>query len=44
MNLRIKYFGKLDKIITLLKRKNIDLQLINDQWIIKTLQNDSANI
>ena len=37
MHIRIKYLGKLDKIITLLKRKNIDLQLINDQWIIKTL-------
>ena len=37
MNLRIKYLGKLDKIINLLKTKNIDLQLINDQWFIKTL-------
>ena len=37
MNLRIKYLGKLQKIITLLKIKNIDLQLINDEWVIKTL-------
>ena len=37
MNLRIKYLGKLEKLISLLKNKNIDLQLINDQWIIKTL-------
>jgi hypothetical protein len=37
MNLRIKYLGKLEKIINLLKIENIDLQLINNQWIIKTL-------
>ena len=37
MNLRIKYLGKLDKLISLLKIENIDLQQINDQWIIKTL-------
>ena len=37
MNLRIKFLGKLDKIIKLLKLKNIDLKLVNDQWIIKTL-------
>ena len=37
MNLRIKYLGKLDKIINQLKRENINLQLINDKWIIKTL-------
>ena len=37
MNLRIKYLGKLDKLINQLKIKNIDLQLINDQWVIKTL-------
>jgi len=35
MNLRIKYLGNLEKIITLLKLENIDLQLINDQWVIK---------
>ena len=37
MNLKIKYLGKLDKIINLLKKENIDLQLVNDQWIIKAL-------
>jgi len=37
MNLRIKYLGKLEKIIDQLKKENIDLQIINDQWIIKTL-------
>ncbi len=37
MNLRIKYLGKLEKIINQLKKENIELQLINDQWIIKTL-------
>ena len=37
MNIRIKYLGKLDKLINALKKENINLQLINDQWIIKTL-------
>ena len=37
MNITIKYLGKLDKIINSLKQKKINLQLINDQWIIKTL-------
>ena len=37
MNLRVKYLGKLDKIISLLKTKNIDLKLTNDQWLIKML-------
>ena len=37
MSLRIKYLGKLEKIIDQLKKEKIDLQLINDQWIIKTL-------
>ena len=37
MNLRIKYLGKLDKIINQLKEQKINLQLINDQWVIKTL-------
>ena len=37
MNLKIKYLGKLDKVINLLKKENIDLQLVNDQWIIKAL-------
>ena len=37
MNIRIKYLGKLDKLINALIKENISLQLINDQWIIKTL-------
>ena len=37
MNLRIKYLGNLEKIISQLKRENIDLKLINDTWVIKTL-------
>ena len=37
INLRIKYLGNLKKIINQLKKENIDLKLINDQWIIKTL-------
>jgi hypothetical protein len=37
MNLRIKYLGKLEKIINQLKKENINLQLNNEQWIIKTL-------
>ncbi len=37
MNLRIKFLGKLEKITQLLKLKNIDLKLVNDQWIIRTL-------
>ena len=37
MNLRIKYLGKLEKIINQLKKENINLQLVNEQWIIKAL-------
>ena len=37
MKLRIKYLGKLDKIINQLKLQNIHLKLMNDQWIIKSL-------
>jgi hypothetical protein len=37
MNLRIKYLGKLDKIINQLKKEKIGLELINDQWVIKSL-------
>jgi len=37
MNLRIKYLGKLDKLINDLKKENINLQLINNRWVIKTL-------
>ena len=37
MRLRIKYLGKLDKIINQLKNQNIDLKLIDDQWMLKVL-------
>ena len=37
MNLRIKFLGKLEKIIQLLKIKDIDLKLVNDQWTIRAL-------
>ena len=37
MSLRIKYLGKLDKIINQLKKENVKLQLINSQWIIQVL-------
>ena len=37
VKLRIKYLGNLQKIINQLKRQNIELKLISDQWIIKTL-------
>ena len=37
MRLRIKYLGKLEKIINQLKKTNINLQFINEQWVIKTL-------
>ena len=37
IDLKIKYLGKLDKLINQLKKEKIDLKLINDQWIIKTL-------
>ena len=37
MNLRIKYLGKLEKIINQLKKENVELKLINNQWVIKNL-------
>jgi len=37
MNLKIKYLGKLENIIDQLNREKIDLKLVNDQWVIKTL-------
>lgn len=37
MKLRIKYLGKLEKIIHQLNKEKINLKLINDQWVIKTL-------
>ena len=37
VNLKIKYLGGLERIINQLKKKDISLQLINDQWFIKTM-------
>ena len=37
VDLRIKYLGKLEKIILQLKEESIELRLINEQWIIKAL-------
>tara|TARA_B100000614_G_scaffold131404_1_gene117206 strand:+ start:833 stop:1879 length:1047 start_codon:yes stop_codon:yes gene_type:complete len=37
MNLRIKYLGKLNKIMQQLKNKSINLELINESWIIRSL-------
>ena len=37
VNLKIKYLGKIEKIINQLKNKGISLKLINDQWFIKTM-------
>ncbi len=37
MFLRIKYLGKLEKIIGQLLNERINLKLTNDQWVIKTL-------
>ena len=38
MNLRIKYLGKLDKVISQLKNENISLKLVNDQWVLQILK------
>ena len=37
LKLKIKFLGKLKKIITLLKKENIDLKIINDQWFIEII-------
>ncbi len=37
VNLKIKYLGKLEKIINQLQIENISLQLINNEWFINTL-------
>ena len=35
--LKIKYLGKIDKIIQLLKKEKIILQFIEDQWRLKII-------
>ena len=37
VNIRIKYLGKLEIILNQLKKENIILQFVDDQWVIKTL-------
>ena len=37
LKLKIKFLGKLEKIITLLKKENINLKIINDQWFIEII-------
>lgn len=37
VKLRIKYLGKLEKIIKQLQNQEINLQLANDQWLIRAL-------
>ena len=37
VKIRIKYLGKLEKIINELKKENIHLESIGDQWLIKVL-------
>ena len=37
VKIKIKYLGKLEIILKRLKKENINLQLVDDQWIIKTL-------
>ena len=37
MNLKIKYLGKLEKIINQMKKENISLKLIKNQWFIEII-------
>ena len=37
VNIRIKYLGKLDKIINQLKKENVNLYFTNDKWFIEIL-------
>ncbi len=37
VNIKIKYFGKLETILNNLRKENITLKSINNQWIIKSL-------
>ena len=37
VNIRIKYLGTLERIISQLKTEKIILKLVNDEWLIKSL-------
>ena len=37
VNFKIKYLGKLEKLIFELKNENINLNFVNDEWVIKLL-------
>ena len=37
MNLKIKYLGKLEKMINQLNTKKINLELIKDEWVLRVL-------
>ena len=37
VSLRIKYLGKLEKIINQLKNEKVSVQFVNEIWIIKIL-------
>ena len=37
VNIRIKYLGKLEKIINQLRSEKVNLELINEEWFIKIL-------
>ena len=37
VKITIKYLGKLEKIVNQLKKENIHLKLVNDEWVIKNL-------
>ena len=38
VSLKIKYLGKLDKILEMLKKENIKLELLRDKWTISIMQ------
>ena len=37
VNMKIKYLGKFERMVNQLKKENIILQLVNDEWLIKNL-------
>ena len=37
INIKIKYLGKLERMVNLLKKENIILQFANVEWLIKNL-------